>query len=94
MKRLNSVASLLGCCGQRLACDSLASARHELCVRLLAGSDDSLFSFQPPKTKSKKAERVKSSAVVDGLSTEEMSKDQVRANTQLTLASSHQTVFQ
>lgn len=37
------------------------------------------FSFQPPKSKSKKAAKGKSSAVVDGLSTEEMSKDQVRA---------------
>ncbi|XP_078128802.1 dynein regulatory complex subunit 4-like [Sander vitreus] len=31
----------------------------------------------PPKTKSKKAAKVKSSAVVDGLSTDEMSKDQL-----------------
>lgn len=37
-----------------------------------------VFLLQPPKTKSKKV-LGKSSAVVDGLSTDEMSKDQVRA---------------
>lgn len=74
--------------GILLACDSLASARYELCVetvsrfrRFVFCVNVDAFSSQPPKTKSKKAERVKSSAVVDGLSTEEMSKDQVRANT-------------
>lgn len=37
-----------------------------------------VFSVQPPKTKGKKPGKVKSSSVVDGLSTEDMSKDQVR----------------
>lgn len=38
-----------------------------------------MFYLQPPKTKGKKVKvKVKSSSVVDGLSTEEMSKDQVR----------------
>lgn len=37
------------------------------------------FYLQPPKGKNKKAGKGKASAVVDGLPTEEMSKDQVRA---------------
>lgn len=38
---------------------------------------NSIFMFQPPKKKGTKAAKGKSPTVVDGLSTEEMSKEQV-----------------